>query len=54
MSDRADYVRALKQDREGYLRSGNKQRLADVDAELKRFESAPAKRSAPKRETAKG
>jgi len=51
---RADYVRALKEEREGYARSGKTDRVAAVDAELARFEAAPAKRSAPKRSTAKG
>lgn len=50
MSDRADYVRALKQEREGYVRSGQSERVADVDAELARFEKAPVKRTAPKRD----
>lgn len=46
---RADYVRALTEERRGYEAAGNKERLADVDAELARFGAAPVKRTAPPR-----
>lgn len=49
---RAAYVRALKEEREGYVKRGLDDRVAQVDAELARFEQAPAKRRAPR--TAKG
>lgn len=49
---RADYVRALTEERRGYEAAGNKERLADVDAELARFGAAPVKRTAPRKSTA--
>ena len=42
---RADYVRALREEREGYARTGNEERVAQVDAELARIEGAPIGRS---------
>lgn len=42
---RADYVRALREEREGYARMGNKERVAQVDAELARVEGGPVGRS---------
>ena len=52
--NRAGYVRALKEEREGYVRRGLKDRVAQVDAELARFGAAPVKRAAAKRSTTKG
>jgi len=53
MSDRADYVAALKVERENLTRRpvspNQKRRLADVDAVLGSFEEKPAR---AKRETA--
>lgn len=43
---REDYLRGLKEEREGYVRTGNKERLADVDAEIKRFTAKPSGRAA--------
>lgn len=51
-ADRADYVRALKEEREGYVARGMSERAAAVDAELARFGAAPAKRTAPKKSKA--
>ena len=42
---RADYVRALREEREGYVRTGNEERVAQVDAELARVEGGPVGRS---------
>jgi len=42
---RADYVRALREEREGYVRAGKTDRLPDVDAELARIEGRPVGRS---------
>ena len=46
---RADYARALKEEREGLERAGKKDRVAAVDAELKRLaaeaKSADAKKT---------
>jgi hypothetical protein len=53
MSDRADYVAALKVERENLSRRpvspNQKRRVADVDAELGKFDEKPAR---AKRETA--
>lgn len=51
-SRRAGYVAALKAEREGYVRRGLTDRVAQVDAELARFDAAPKKRTAPKKSTA--
>lgn len=48
---RADYVRALKEEREGYLRAGKPERVKAVDAELERV-TGVATRSAPEPATA--
>lgn len=42
---RADYIRALREEREGYAKFGNADRVADVDAELARVEGRPVGRS---------
>ncbi len=42
---RADYVRALREEREGYVRVGNTGRVAHVDAEIARAEGRPIGRS---------
>lgn len=42
---RADYIRALSEEREGYARQGRTDRVADVDAELARMQGRPAGRS---------
>lgn len=41
---RAEYVAALKAEREGYVRTGKADRVKQVDAELKRFDEAPKAR----------
>ncbi len=46
---RADYVRALTEERHGYEVAGKTERIAQVDAELARFDAAPVKRVAPKK-----
>lgn len=46
---RADYVRALNEERHGYEVAGKTERIAQVDAELSRFDAAPVKRTAPKK-----
>ena len=51
---RADMVRALTEEREAFLRRGLKDRAAEVDAELARFDAAPKKRTAKKTTTAEG
>ena len=42
---RADYVRALREEREGYVRTNRADRVALVDAEIARVEGAPVGRS---------
>lgn len=42
---RADYARALREEREGYQRLGREDRVAEVDAEIARVEGAPIGRS---------
>lgn len=42
---RADYVRALREERDGYARRGMTDRAAAVDAELARMEGRPIGRS---------
>ena len=49
--ERARYVAALKAEREGYVRRGLADRVAQVDAELARFVAAPRKRTAPRKAT---
>jgi hypothetical protein len=49
---RADQVRALKEERAGYVSRGLKDRVAQVDAELARFEEKPKGRTSTKRESA--
>ena len=49
--ERAGYVRALKEEREGYVKRGLTDRVAQVDAELARFDAAPKKRTAPRKAT---
>ena len=49
---RADYVRALRVEREGLERVGKTDRVAAVDAELARFDAAPVKRTAPRKSKA--
>lgn len=59
---RADHERALREELEGYERSGKKDRAEQVRAELARITGAPQGRrasaaesvAAPKRRTAKG
>ena len=51
---RAQYVAGLKSERDGYLRVGDKERAAEVDAELARFDAAPKKRTAKKPATTEG
>lgn len=48
---RADYVRGLTEERDSYLRVGDKARAKDVDAELARAQDGPTGRTAPKSET---
>lgn len=42
---RAEAVRALREERNGYVRRGLKDRVAQVDAEIARFEGSPKGRS---------
>ena len=42
---RADYVRALREERQGYIQKGLAERVAAVDAELARVEGRPVGRS---------
>lgn len=42
---RADYARALREERDGYERAGRQDRVAEVDAELARVEGGPVGRS---------
>jgi hypothetical protein len=42
---RADYVRALREERDGYARVGKTDRIAAVDEELARVTGAPQGRS---------
>ncbi|MBK8640629.1 MAG: hypothetical protein IPN92_21040 [Chromatiaceae bacterium] len=51
---RAGYVAALKEEREGYVKRGLADRVAQVDAELARFDAAPKKRTAAKKTTTEG
>lgn len=46
---RAAHVRALLEERHGYEAAGKADRLAQVDAELAKFDAAPVKRTAPKK-----
>lgn len=46
---RADYVRALIEERHGYEVAGKADRVAAVDAELARFDAAPVKRAAARK-----
>jgi len=46
---RADYVRALKEERAGYVMRGLPDRVAEVDKELARFGEAPIKRAPAKK-----
>jgi uncharacterized small protein (DUF1192 family) len=46
---RADYVRALKEERHGYEVAGNADRIAQVDEQLARFGAGPVKRTAPRK-----
>lgn len=50
---RADYVRALEQEREMLERAGKKDRVKAVDAELERVGAKPVERRAPSTTTAK-
>jgi len=57
---RGDYLRALREEREGYARAGRESRVAEVDAEIARVEGRPVGRSesptepvAPRRRTRK-
>lgn len=49
---RADYVRALTEERDDYARLGRADRVADVDAELARVTGQPVGRSAARKSTA--
>lgn len=51
---RAGYIRALKEEREGYVTRGMTDRVAEVDAELARFDAAPKKRTVAKKSTTEG
>lgn len=42
---RADYLRALREERDGYERTGRPERAAEVDAEIARVEGRPVGRS---------
>jgi len=53
-AQRADYVRALKEERAGYVMRGLTDRVAQVDEQLARFGEAPVKRTAPRRDKAAG
>ena len=44
-SRRADYVRALQEERRGYEVAGRADRVAEVDAELARVQGGPVGRS---------
>ena len=46
---RADFVRALKEERHGYEVAGKTDRLAQVDEQLAKFGEAPVKRTALKK-----
>lgn len=50
---RADTLRALTEEREGYVRAGKTDRVAQVDAALAALQGAPAGRKAPGRQTTK-
>ncbi len=50
---RAGFVEALLRERVGYVRVGNKARVAEVDAQIKVYGGdVPVERRAPSRETA--
>ena len=49
---RADFVRALREEKHGYEVAGKTERAAQVDEQLARFGEAPVKRAAPKPQTA--
>lgn len=53
---RADYVRALKEEREGYVRAGKTDRVKQVDEQLAAFGQAPKepKPTVKKTQTRKG
>lgn len=42
---RADYARALREERDGYVRADRPDRVAEVDAEISRVEGRPVGRS---------
>lgn len=44
---RAEYVSALKAEREGYVRSGKTDRVAQVDEQLAKFGEGPARDRKP-------
>jgi hypothetical protein len=49
---RSDYIRALREERDALERSGKTARIDAVDEELKRLGEKPARRSAPRAQTA--
>lgn len=53
--EKEGYVRALVHERKGYLARGEKDRAAEVDAELRRLgaEAEPVRKTAAKRKAAK-
>lgn len=44
-ASRAEYVRALREERDGYERLNRPERVAEVDAEIARVEGRPVGRS---------
>lgn len=52
-AQRADYVRALNEERDQCERAGKKERVKAIDAELARVGGKPAERRAPESTTAK-
>lgn len=49
---RADYVRALREEREGCERQGKTDRVRAIDAELERVTGEPVQRAAAPQQTA--
>ena len=47
MSDKSDSIRALLEEREGYVRTGKADRVKEVDAELRRLGYDDDKKTTP-------
>lgn len=50
---RADTIRALTEERAGYVAAGKTDRVKAVDAELARMNAAPVGRTAPRKSSAR-